>query len=87
VIKAPHYQHSQIGYNYRMSNILARIVRGQMEVIDDRVKRRREIFSFYKENLGKYNGIEFTEEPGEEYFSNRWLTTVLIDPQKNRYYA
>ena len=80
--KAPHYQHSQIGYNYRMSNVLAGIGRGQMEVIDDRVKRRREIFSFYKENLGKHDGIEFTEEPGEAYFSNRWLTTVLIDPQK-----
>ena len=80
--KAPHYQHSQIGYNYRMSNILAGIGRGQMEVIDDRVKRRREIFSFYKENLGKYEGIKFIEEPNDSYFSNRWLTTVLIDPLK-----
>jgi dTDP-4-amino-4,6-dideoxygalactose transaminase len=80
--KAPHYQHSQIGYNYRMSNILAGIGRGQMEVIDDRVKRRRDTFSFYKENLGIYEGIKFIEEPGESYFSNRWLTTVLIDPLK-----
>ena len=80
--KAPHYQHSQIGYNYRMSNMLAGIGRGQMEVIDDRVKRRREIFSFYKENLGNYEGIKFIEEPDESYFSNRWLTTVLIDPLK-----
>lgn len=79
---APHYQHSQIGYNYRMSNVLAGIGRGQMEVIDDRVTRRREIYSFYKENLGKYDGFEFIEETGKEYFSNRWLTTVLIDPQK-----
>ena len=80
--KAPHYQHSQIGYNYRMSNVLAGIGRGQMEVIDDRVKRRRDNFSFYKENLGKYEGIKFIEEPDESYFSNRWLTTVLIDPSK-----
>ena len=80
--KAPHYQHSQIGYNYRMSNVLAGIGRGQMEVIDDRVKRRRDTFIFYKENLGKYEGIKFIEEPDESYFSNRWLTTVLIDPLK-----
>jgi dTDP-4-amino-4,6-dideoxygalactose transaminase len=80
--KAPHYQHSQIGYNYRMSNILAGIGRGQMEVIEERVKRRRDAFSFYKENLGKYEGIKFIEEPDESYFSNRWLTTVLIDPSK-----
>ncbi|HBC77329.1 MAG TPA: pyridoxal phosphate-dependent aminotransferase [Bacteroidales bacterium] len=80
--KAPHYQHSQIGYNYRMSNILAGIGRGQMEVIDDRVKKRRETYYFYKENLSKYEGINFIEEPDESYFSNRWLTTVLIDPSK-----
>jgi dTDP-4-amino-4,6-dideoxygalactose transaminase len=80
--KAPHYQHSQIGYNYRMSNILAGIGRGQMEVIEDRVKRRRDTFSFYKKNLSIYEGIKFIEEPDESYFSNRWLTTVLIDPSK-----
>jgi dTDP-4-amino-4,6-dideoxygalactose transaminase len=79
---APHYQHSQIGYNYRMSNILAGIGRGQMEVIEERVKRRRDTYNFYKENLGKYEGIKFLEEPGESYFSNRWLTTVIIDPSK-----
>lgn len=80
--KAIHYQHSHIGYNYRMSNILAGIGRGQIEVIENRVSRRREIFSFYKESLGQYAGIEFIEEPGEDYFSNRWLTTILIDPKK-----
>ena len=79
---APHYQHSQIGYNYRMSNVLAGIGRGQMEVIEERVKRRRETYTFYKENLGKYEGIKFLEEPGESYFSNRWLTTLIIDPSK-----
>jgi len=78
--KAPHYQHSHIGYNYRMSNVLAGIGLGQMEVIDERVKARRKNFLFYKENLLKYKGIRFLEEPGKSYFSNYWLTTILLDP-------
>jgi len=78
---APHYQHSQIGYNYRMSNILAGIGRGQMEVIEERIRKRRENFLFYKMNLEKYDGIRFVEEPNG-YFSNRWLTTIIIDPVK-----
>lgn len=77
--KAPHYQHSEIGYNYRISNILAGIGRGQMEVINERVERRREIFMFYKSYLSSLPGIEFLEEPDKNYFSNRWLTTILID--------
>lgn len=77
---APHYQHSKIGYNYRMSNILAGIGRGQMEVIDERVRQRRYNYSFYKSIIGKYKGIRFQEEPDEKYFSNRWLTTILVDP-------
>jgi len=80
--KAPHYQHSHIGYNYRMSNILAGIGRGQMEVLDLRVKQRRENFNFYKKNLSEIEGITFTEEPDGSFFSNRWLTTILIDPEK-----
>lgn len=76
---APHYQHSQIGYNYRMSNVLAGIGRGQMEVIDHRVAQRREVYQFYKTKLQKYPGIRFLEETDTNYFSNRWLTTVLID--------
>jgi dTDP-4-amino-4,6-dideoxygalactose transaminase len=80
--KAPHYQHSQIGYNYRMSNISAGIGRGQMEVIEDRIKKRRDNFFFYRENLGRYEGIRFIEEPDKSYFSNHWLTTILIDPLK-----
>lgn len=79
---APHYQHSQIGYNYRMSNILAGIGCGQMEVIEDRVNKRRENFLFYKENLNKNEGIVFLEEPDRSYFSNHWLTTILVDPSK-----
>jgi dTDP-4-amino-4,6-dideoxygalactose transaminase len=78
--KAPHYQHSQIGYNYRMSNVLAGIGLGQMEVIDNRVKQRRDNFNFYKKNLEKIEGISFLEEPDKSYFSNHWLTTILIDP-------
>ena len=78
--KAPHYQHSEIGYNYRMSNIVAGIGRGQMEVIGERVKQRRENFLFYKRNLSHLKGVSFIDEPAPEYFSNRWLTTIIIDP-------
>src|SRR5664280_473644 len=79
--KAPYYQHSEIGYNYRMSNIVAGIGRGQMEVIKERVNQRRENFLFYKRNLSAIKGVSFIDEPGPEYFSNRWLTTILIDPE------
>lgn len=80
--KAPHYQHSQIGYNYRMSNILAGIGLGQMEVIEERIRQRRKNFEFYKTNLDRIEGITFLDEPDPDYFSNRWLTTILIDPLK-----
>jgi len=80
--KAPHYQHSQIGYNYRMSNVLAGIGRGQLEVIEDRIKRRRDNFLFYKTNLLEFEGITFLEEPDKSYFSNHWLTAILIDSKK-----
>ena len=80
--EAPHYQHSQIGYNYRMSNVLAGIGRGQMEVIDQRVKQRIDNFLFYKKNLQEFEGISFLEEPDKSYFSNHWLTVILIDPVK-----
>ena len=79
---APHYQHSEIGYNYRMSNILAGIGRGQLEVIEDRIRERRDNFIFYKKNLLDIKGISFLEEPDKAYYSNRWLTTILIDPLK-----
>lgn len=77
--KAAHYQHSHIGYNYRMSNISAGIGRGQMEVLDQRVEKRRENFFFYKEHLADIQEIAFLEEPNEDYFSNYWLTTILIE--------
>lgn len=81
--KAPHYQHSEIGYNYRMSNILAGVGRGQMEVITDRIERRRDNYKFFSEKLSSYNGIVFLKEPDRSFFSNRWLTTILIDPVKS----
>lgn len=83
---APHYQHSEIGYNYRMSNVLAGIGRGQLEVLNDRVEARRRNFEKYKAYFAKHNSsgfkIYFQEEP-LGYYSNRWLTCILIDPLLN----
>jgi dTDP-4-amino-4,6-dideoxygalactose transaminase len=76
--KAPHYQHSEIGYNYRMSNIIAGIGRGQLHVLDERVKQRRKNNSFYRELLTDFSFIEFQNEP-EFHYSNFWLTTILIN--------
>ncbi len=80
--KAPHYQHSHIGYNYRMSNVLAGIGRGQMEVLDERIQQRRANYDFYLKSFSSYQGMEFLKEPSDAYFSNRWLTTVIIDANK-----
>jgi dTDP-4-amino-4,6-dideoxygalactose transaminase len=84
---APHYQHSHIGYNYRMSNVLAGIGLGQLEVLSDRIIARRNNFERYKHFFYKYNNqgfnIELQEEP-EGYYSNRWLTCILVDPSKNK---
>jgi dTDP-4-amino-4,6-dideoxygalactose transaminase len=79
---APHYQHSEIGYNYRMSNVVAGIGRGQMEVLDKHVALRRENFRFYKENLAGFEGISFLEEPNADFFSNHWLTCIQVEPTK-----
>jgi dTDP-4-amino-4,6-dideoxygalactose transaminase len=76
---APHYQHSQIGYNYRMSNICAGIGRGQMEVLPERIEQRRGNFSFYQKELKDIDGISFVAEP-VGFYSNRWLTTILVNP-------
>jgi dTDP-4-amino-4,6-dideoxygalactose transaminase len=80
--KAPWYQHSQVGYNYRMSNLIAGVGRGQMEVIRERVEQRRKNHFFYREYLEQVEGITFLKEPGTAYFSNYWLTTILMDPEK-----
>jgi dTDP-4-amino-4,6-dideoxygalactose transaminase len=79
---APHYEHSHIGYNYRMSNIVAGIGRGQMEVLPMRVQRRREINQWYRDLLGDVPGIRFQSEPGADFYSNFWLTCVTIDPSQ-----
>ena len=73
---APHYQHSNVGYNYRMSNVLAGIGRGQMEVLQDRVDARRKNFDFYKNELSTLKEIEFLHEPNG-FYSNRWLSCML----------
>jgi dTDP-4-amino-4,6-dideoxygalactose transaminase len=80
--EAPHYQHSQIGYNYRMSNIVAGIGRGQMEVLQDRVKQRRANNQRYRDFFNGIEGITFQTEPSSGYFSNYWLTAILIDPEQ-----
>ena len=74
---APHYQHSAIGYNYRMSNVCAGIGRGQMLVLNERVKQRRANFEYYKTSLQAYQQLRFLEEPSADYFSNRWLSCLL----------
>lgn len=78
---APHYQHSEIGFNYRMSNILAGIGRAQLEVLEDRVRARRLVFNQYKFYLSGLPGVKFMEEL-ENTQSNRWLTTLLIDEKE-----
>lgn len=78
---APHYEHSQIGYNYRMSNLVAAVGRGQLEVLDEHVRRRRAIFERYVQRLTEAEGITFMPEiPGGH--STRWLTVILIDPAR-----
>jgi dTDP-4-amino-4,6-dideoxygalactose transaminase len=79
---APHYQHSQIGYNYRMSNIIAGIGRGQLEVLDERVEQRRKVNKFYHQILGNKSGISFLNEPNSDYFSNHWLTAICLNPKE-----
>jgi len=73
---APHYQHSHVGYNYRMSNVLAGIGRGQMEVLKDRVAARRNNHQFYMDALHGLKEVMFLTEP-DGYFSNRWLSCIL----------
>jgi dTDP-4-amino-4,6-dideoxygalactose transaminase len=75
---APHYEHSQIGYNYRLSNICAAIGRGQLRVLNDRIASRRANFDFYKTAFDNFSSISFLKEP-HNAFSNRWLTTILIE--------
>ena len=79
---ALHYQHSEIGYNYRMSNVVAGIGRGQMEVLDDHVALRKKMNQFYKELFKDVEGITVFKEPNNDYVSNHWLSCILIDETK-----
>lgn len=79
----PHYEHSSIGYNYRMSNVLAGIGRGQMEVLDERVAARRRNYEFYKQHLSAFDTISFLEEP-QGFYSNRWLTCITTSSYEQR---
>lgn len=81
--EAPHYEHSHVGYNYRMSNICAGIGRGQIQVLDEWVVKRRDHFERYKLEL-KDLPITFLEEPNEDFYSNRWLTTILTSSREKR---
>jgi dTDP-4-amino-4,6-dideoxygalactose transaminase len=76
---APHYQHSHIGYNYRMSNISAGIGRGQMEVLNERIKGRRKMHDFYSEICKNIEGVKLFTEPSPDFYSNHWLSVVTID--------
>ncbi len=80
---APHYQHSEIGYNYRLSNVCAAIGCGQMMVLPKRVQKRRAIFRYYKKRYRNAPGVKFLTEPAGSV-SNHWLTTILIDPSKSK---
>lgn len=79
---APHYQHSHVGYNYRMSNICAGIGRGQMEVLDKHINLRRSMHQFYAELFADIEGVSILSEPNEDYHSNFWLSSIVIDPLK-----
>ncbi|SEH57769.1 dTDP-4-amino-4,6-dideoxygalactose transaminase [Paenimyroides aquimaris] len=78
---APHYQHSEIGYNYRMSNICAGIGRGQMEVLPSRVEARRKMHDFYVQLFKDIDGVTVFAEPDSDYYSNHWLSAIIVDPK------
>lgn len=79
---AAHYQHSEVGYNYRMSNICAGIGRGQMQVLDAHVQLRRLMHKFYLDYFRDIKGVNVLEEPNNNYYSNHWLSAITIDDEK-----
>ena len=81
---APHYQHSEIGYNYRMSNICAGIGRGQMEVLDQHVNFRRANHHFYKALFSKIEDVNILTEPSSDFYSNHWLSAILLSSYEQR---
>ncbi len=78
---APHYQHSHIGYNYRMSNICAGIGRGQMEVLKGRIDARRQMTAFYQEIFRGVGGVEVFAAPNDDHYTNHWLSAITIDSE------
>jgi len=78
---APHYQHSHIGYNYRLSNISAGIGRGQMEVLEEHIALRRKMHFFYKDLFASIEGIQVFEEPNADFYSNHWLSAITVNPE------
>ncbi len=80
--QAPHYQHSEIGYNYRMSNICAGIGRGQMEVLEKHIALRRSMNAFYQLLFNDIDAVTVFTVPNEDYYSNCWLSAITIDPMK-----
>ncbi len=85
--KAPHYEHTKIGYNYRMSNISAGIGRGQMKVLDKHIYMRRKMNAFYFNLFKKIEGITVMQELNKDYYSNFWLSCILIEKEKTRFTA
>ncbi|MEX2350154.1 MAG: DegT/DnrJ/EryC1/StrS family aminotransferase [Flavobacteriaceae bacterium] len=81
---APHYQHSEIGYNYRMSNICAGIGRGQMEVLDQHISLRKKNNEFYKKEFVDCEGVSVFSEPDDTFHSNHWLSCILVDKNTSR---
>ena len=81
---APHYQHSEIGYNYRMSNICAGIGRGQMEVLDEHVVLRRQMHDFYVAVFASIEGVDVFSTPNDDYYANYWLSAITIDKNKTK---
>ena len=81
---AAHYQHSEIGYNYRMSNICAGIGRGQMEVLDKHVDLRRKMNSFYDELFDNISAVSVFTAPNDDYFANYWLSAIVIEPNSEK---
>ena len=78
---APHYEHTTVGYNYRLSNISAGIGRGQMQVLDKHIGFRRSMHHFYVDKFDKIEGVQVFTEPSDDYFSNHWLSAIIVDPQ------
>ena len=80
--EAPYYQHSEIGYNYRMSNVSAGIGCGQMEVLEERIIQRRFNHNFYRNLFESMEGISIFSEPNDDFYSNHWLTAIVIDEER-----